>query len=395
VNEPTPLLPLDPTQPLRRQIPLWVPAIIVWVLTGVLFMTVGAFTQLINVATGMWLTELLVFGAVPLLVLRAFGFAPLRTTGLDAFTLPGLLYGFLLGVVNFFAVAMPTQWVALQVFPKSVVKIFDAGQLFHGLGTAELAATTLAVSLAAPLCEEICFRGLLNRGLAEKLPPWLSILLGAAIFSAFHLDPVGFMARFFLGALFGWLAWKSGSIWPGIGAHAGNNATSMVLYLLSGDRGGDDIGTAQQVGATFVTAGLVLSALLQLPRRFPGLLTAKKPAETVVVGPKEMIRPIGYWIGAVVFTISAVFVVDSRGAQLGFIDAKHGVRFDNPKDPEALELNELRAKARRGEVELEVYDARSKELSKKHPLFDFAPTSGGGARDAGPPETPDGSSPSR
>jgi len=364
------------------------PAAVTFFSVGFLFMTVGAFTQVLNVPVGMWLTELAIFGAIPLLMLRLFGFEPFRTSGVAAFTLPGLLFGFLIGVVNFFAVALPVQWSALHLFPKTVVQIFDSSQLFRGLTWPELFATTLAVSLAAPLCEEICFRGLFNRALMEGLKPWAAIVIGGVVFSAFHLDPVGFAARFMLGALFGWLAWKSGSVWPGIGAHAGNNITSMALYLLSPDSD-EDVGSGKQVALTFVIGTLVLAAVLQLPRRFPGLLAARRPAETVAVGTKDMIRPILYWIAAVAFTISATFALDRRVTQLGLIDAKHSVRFDNPKDPDAQDLIDLRHRARKGEVPIEDYEKRRAELEKKHPLFDFGPgAKAGGAPVVAPPETP-------
>lgn len=368
------------------------PAAITLFSVGVLFITVGAFTQVLNIPVGMWLTELAIFGAIPLMMLRLFGFAPFRTSGVAAFTLPGLAFGFLIGVVNFFAIAMPVQWSALHLFPKVVVQIFDSSQLFRGLSGPDLLFTTLAVSLAAPLCEEICFRGLFNRALMETVRPWAAILVGAVVFSAFHLDPVGFAARFMLGALFGWLAWKSGSVWPGIGAHAGNNTTSMVLYLLSPDSD-DDVGSGKQVALTFLVGTVVLVALLQLPRKFPALLSAKQPAETVPVGTKDMLRPILYWVGAVAFTISATFALDRRGTELGLIDAKHGVRFDNPKDPEAKQLIELRQRARRGEIPVEDYEKRRKELAKQHPMFDLGPTSkAGAAPGAGLPEKPSESS---
>ena len=48
----------------------------------------------------------------------------------------------------------------------------------------------------------------------------------AFVFSAFHLDPVGFLARFELGLLFGLFFFRTGSLWPGIAAHAANNLVS-------------------------------------------------------------------------------------------------------------------------------------------------------------------------
>src|SRR5438876_139597 len=62
----------------------------------------------------------------------------------------------------------------------------------------------------------------------------------AAVFSAFHLDPVGFVSRFELGLLFGVLYWRLGSLWPGVMAHAANNITSTALFLMARSQGDED-----------------------------------------------------------------------------------------------------------------------------------------------------------
>ncbi len=364
MNESFPAPP--PAAPPANPAPadLVAPAIVSAALTLAGFLTVGGVMQLMNVPVGMWFTELAIFLAVPILTLRAFGFGAVRTTGLDTAFLPGIGYGFLLGVVNFFAVAAPVQWVALRLFPKSVTELFDASQLFRNLSGGELLATTLAVGLAAPLCEELAFRGVLNRALLQRLPAWAAVVLGGFIFSAFHFDPVGFAARWALGMLFGWLAWRSGSIWPGIAAHAGNNLTSLLLYLANPEAG-DKETDPQQIAMMFVTAGLVLSALLQLPRRFPKLLDAPKKAETTRIPPAGIVRPALLWLCAAGFTAGVVSVVDWRGVRLGLMDASPSLQVHTHDPKVQQELAELRAKVRRGEADFDDYRALKERLAKE------------------------------
>ncbi len=120
----------------------------------------------------------------------------------------------------------------------------------------------MGVSVAAPLREELFFRGFMQRGLAEQRGPARAIVVTAFVFSAFHLDPVGLAARFELGVLFGLLAWRAGSLWPAIAAHAANNAISSVLFFAAGDAKEADLVWWVPV-SMFVVGNLALAALVQ------------------------------------------------------------------------------------------------------------------------------------
>ena len=58
-----------------------------------------------------------------------------------------------------------------------------------------------------------------------------AIGLSAVAFAAVHLDPVRFPALLFLGVLYGWLSWRTGSVWPSVLAHAVNNAAATALAV--------------------------------------------------------------------------------------------------------------------------------------------------------------------
>ena len=91
----------------------------------------------------------------------------------------------------------------------------------------------LLVGIGAPVVEELFYRGLLQRALIKRgLPPWLSVLLGAALFSAMHLEPLQFVGLFLFGAVSGWLALRTRRLGPSIAAHVGFNTTTVVTLLL-------------------------------------------------------------------------------------------------------------------------------------------------------------------
>ncbi|TAE50834.1 MAG: CPBP family intramembrane metalloprotease [Bacteroidetes bacterium] len=98
-----------------------------------------------------------------------------------------------------------------------------------------LAINLFIFALLPALCEEVFFRGFLQRQLARLMPPWAAIAVGALIFSFLHFQFYGFLARALLGLLLGYFLYRSDSLWPGILAHASFNGLSIVgMTLLAG-----------------------------------------------------------------------------------------------------------------------------------------------------------------
>lgn len=85
--------------------------------------------------------------------------------------------------------------------------------------------------VAAPLAEEILFRGYLQQALAATLRPVWAIAIAAAVFGAVHTLPYALPVGL-LGAFFGALAWRCGSLWPAVLAHALHNATTVAVTVL-------------------------------------------------------------------------------------------------------------------------------------------------------------------
>jgi membrane protease YdiL (CAAX protease family) len=86
----------------------------------------------------------------------------------------------------------------------------------------------LFIALAPGFCEEILFRGYVQRRFLERWSAWVALLVTSVIFGVFHVMPHAILAAFPLGLWFGVLAWRSGSIWPGILCHAAVNGAWNV-----------------------------------------------------------------------------------------------------------------------------------------------------------------------
>jgi membrane protease YdiL (CAAX protease family) len=189
----------------------------------------GLAAQAFSPPAGLIWTELFCF-ALPAAALPAWaGLEPGRFLGLRPPPRRSLLLAAPLGAVAMLtAGALQALWEGL--LPDAVVEAFDVTRLFAGPPLA-LAVLVGAATLLAPLCEELAFRGHLLSALRLRWRPGPAIGLSALAFAAIHLDPVRFPALLFLGVLYGWMRWRTGSVWPAVLAHAVNNAAATSVAL--------------------------------------------------------------------------------------------------------------------------------------------------------------------
>lgn len=87
----------------------------------------------------------------------------------------------------------------------------------------------ILIAVVAPFVEETLFRGLLLGSLRTYCGPWTAIVISAAIFSALHLELLGFVPRLILGIALGYLYVKHNSILPSIALHAFNNLLAVLV----------------------------------------------------------------------------------------------------------------------------------------------------------------------
>lgn len=77
----------------------------------------------------------------------------------------------------------------------------------------------LSIAIFPAITEEIAFRGLLQHWLHVAVRPATAIALAGALFAALHFSLLSFPYLFACGLLFGWMRWRTGSLWPSIVAH--------------------------------------------------------------------------------------------------------------------------------------------------------------------------------
>ncbi|HWV53340.1 type II CAAX endopeptidase family protein [Pseudorhodoplanes sp.] len=123
-----------------------------------------------------------------------------------------------------------------DLVPPAVV---DAYRSARSSGTLVLFAVALIV--AAPLMEELLFRGFIFPGYARsRLGPWGAILLTSAGWAVMHVQYETFyiVQIFVLGCVLGWLRWSSGSTLLTVILHAIVNTVALVQVAFVVERAG-------------------------------------------------------------------------------------------------------------------------------------------------------------
>ena len=91
----------------------------------------------------------------------------------------------------------------------------------------------LVTVIIAPFCEEVLFRGFLQQFLENHWKDVTkAILITSMFFAAFHMNPGWIIQIYLLGIILGYLAWKTGSIFPGLILHSLNNGLVLIMQNL-------------------------------------------------------------------------------------------------------------------------------------------------------------------
>lgn len=104
-------------------------------------------------------------------------------------------------------------------------------------GPHALALISLAVVLAAPIAEELFFRGFAMNGMTSKNKAgsgkgfWSAAIIISFVFAVVHIEPANMAPIFVLSLLLCWLQWRSSSVIPPITCHIVYNGVQILAWL--------------------------------------------------------------------------------------------------------------------------------------------------------------------
>jgi hypothetical protein len=280
----------------------------------------GLLAQGLHVLAGLVWSELFVFLVPALVLTTGSNLRPVSYLRLGRVRAAPVVLGALCGAAGTM-LAMAVMAAAQRVMPRSWIETFDVAKLFDR-PLAERAVLAFVATLVAPLCEEIAFRGYLQTTILARRTPAVAIAASSLLFAVIHLDPVRLPALLVLGALFGWLAWRSGSLWPAIAAHAANNGI-VSLFALAAPRGAQEIENPPLVAilGAFAFGSAALAPLLAAFRAVAGS-PATPEAAIVLRDPSDpstrfRLRRVPAWLHLAMLVGAQILLVLFLAVRLG------------------------------------------------------------------------------
>ena len=101
----------------------------------------------------------------------------------------------------------------------------DDATIFPGMG---ILLSLQALAIVTPISEELLFRGFVLRGLLPSIGHGPAVVATALLFSVLHLEPQVMIPLFITGLVLGMLYVRTGSVWPCVAAHAGQNTLALL-----------------------------------------------------------------------------------------------------------------------------------------------------------------------
>jgi membrane protease YdiL (CAAX protease family) len=196
------------------------------------FVAIGFSVQPRWPIAGLWITEVFAIALPAVMFLRGGNLKAAPWLGLNEPSLAAVGLTLLASLANQPAIAF-LEWAAQQLAPRGLLDLFQQkNALLEIIFAQHKWGMIAAVTIAAPIGEELFFRGFAQPALEKRLGVWPALVITGALFAAIHLDPVGFIGLWQLGILFGVARHATGSLWASIIAHAANNGIAAAAFLL-------------------------------------------------------------------------------------------------------------------------------------------------------------------
>lgn len=182
------------------------------------------------------------------------------------FSAGDLLFG-IIGTAGIVAFGSAITSLIYQILPDTGKELFEEmytfmsemyKSLFSGETPGLFAVALIAGAVFPGVYEELAFRGFLQKTSEKTMKYVWAILLPAFVFAFIHFNVVGFAQILFLALLFGYIAFKTDTIWIGVICHILNNVFSISVMNFT-----DYSSTAEELTlpALHTAAYIVLGAL--------------------------------------------------------------------------------------------------------------------------------------
>jgi hypothetical protein len=139
-------------------------------------------------------------------------------------------------LVSFLFTAVLTMAVIVIIEP--LTTIIPMPEMFKEILSSMFSKTFpafITAVIAAPILEELIFRGIILEGLLRNYNPLKAIIITNVLFGVAHLNPWQFIGAFFMGIFISWIYLKTRNLLLPVFIHLLNNLISYLAIYYSSD----------------------------------------------------------------------------------------------------------------------------------------------------------------
>jgi membrane protease YdiL (CAAX protease family) len=132
-------------------------------------------------------------------------------------------------VLDIFVILPIHAVITIFLFPEAEQQ--EIITMFEDASDTSLALLAFSVAILTPFAEELLFRGFILGMLLKRYSDTQAIVISSLIFAIAH-EPIAMVLAFGGGLLYGWIRVKTGSVLPGMIAHAIWNGSITIIVIL-------------------------------------------------------------------------------------------------------------------------------------------------------------------
>ncbi|MGM0379626.1 MAG: CPBP family glutamic-type intramembrane protease [Bacillota bacterium] len=203
---------------------------ILFLVLGVLFITVGGYIQSKNLDLGIIVTE---YG---ILLLPVIIFAKYKNIDLKkSLRLNSISFKTILKLIFLGIFLVPIIGFGNLIITAILARFDLIVQLDMPVAqnTYELIKYIFLIAISAGICEEIFFRGMILNAYENETNKSFAIVISAILFGIFHFNIQNLLGPILIGLIFGYLVFATNSVFSAIIGHIMNNFIAVVLSFLT------------------------------------------------------------------------------------------------------------------------------------------------------------------
>lgn len=129
------------------------------------------------------------------------------------------------------SLTLPERWATLETILRDMENQAQllSDRFLHTSSALQFLANLFVMAVIPAICEEMMFRGWLQRRLSDFTSNHYAVFISAAVFSLIHFQFYGFIPRMIMGLAFGYIYLFTGTLWAPILAHFINNTVVVSV----------------------------------------------------------------------------------------------------------------------------------------------------------------------